>query len=126
MPKPMAAPEMAKIKTPPARTWSKTGKRDPFLSPVRTGGPSACAAGRKCLIVDQMVLKGIVKSQEGYIAVVENSAQRAYFLREKDPVFNGVVTKITADSIMFRELVVDRLGKTSSRVVTKRVSAPAV
>ncbi len=104
-------------------------KRDPFVSPIvrAAGGPGAvCESGKKCLMVDQIQLKGIVKSPNGFIAVVENSMKRAYFLRENDPVFNGSVEKITADSVVFREAVTDRLGKQSTREVVKKVNAPVV
>ncbi len=104
--------------------------RDPFVSPVvrtSTGAIGAgCETGKRCLVVDQIVLKGIVKSQSGYIAVVENPAKRAYFMRENDPVFNGYVVKITPDSIVFRENVMDRLGRQSTRDITRRVSTPPV
>jgi hypothetical protein len=73
-----------------------------------------------------VVLQGVVKTQEGMIAVVVNQARRTYFLKENDPVFNGVVTKITGDSVVFRENVVDNLGKETTREVVKRVSAPVV
>ena len=45
------------------------------------------------------------------IAVVVNSLNKAYFLRENDPVFNGYVVKITGDSIIFKETLQDKLGK---------------
>ncbi|HMK28052.1 MAG TPA: hypothetical protein VK473_00105 [Terriglobales bacterium] len=104
------------------------GRRDPFISPIvrATGRGPGCETGKKCLMIDQIALKGIVKSQNGMIAVVENSAHRAYFLRETDPVFNGVVEKITGDSVVFRETVTDKVGKQSTREVTKRVNAPVV
>jgi len=41
-------------------------------------------------------------------------------------VFNGFVTKITGDSITFKENMQDRLGKPFTREVTKRISTPAV
>jgi Tfp pilus assembly protein PilP len=41
-------------------------------------------------------------------------------------VYNGVVVKITPDSIVFRESVTDRLGKTVQREVVKKVNNPAV
>jgi Tfp pilus assembly protein PilP len=104
-----------------------SGKRDPFVSPIVTRASApGCATGKKCLVIDQIVLRGIVKAPAGIIAVVENAARKAYFLRENDPVFNGYVAKITGDSIVFKETVVDRLGHTSTRDVIKRVSAPAV
>jgi Tfp pilus assembly protein PilP len=115
----------------PATTTAKTAaaKRDPFLSPIReqgTTGP-ACTTGKKCLAINAIVLRGIVKSQAGMIAVVESSARRiSYFLRENDPVFNGYVVKITGDSVVFRENIMDRVGKQSTRDITMKVSAPVV
>lgn len=112
------------------RVSSSSGKpRDPFVSPVmRSNGviSSGCDTGKRCLVVDQIVLKGIVKAPSGFIAVVENPAKRAYFMRENDPVFNGKVTKITGDTIVFEEQVLDKLGKQSMREVVKKVNAPVV
>jgi hypothetical protein len=104
------------------------GRRDPFLSPVvnRGMGGSGCSTGKRCLAVDQIALTGIVKSDAGMIAVVINAMNKAYFLRENDPVFNGYVVKITGDSIVFKETMQDKLGKSFTREVTKKISTPAV
>ncbi len=37
----------------------------------------------------------MVHSENGFIAVVSNNMNKAYFLKENDPVFNGYVVKIT-------------------------------
>lgn len=105
-----------------------TGRRDPFVSPVvnRTMVGSGCSTGKKCLAVDQINLKGVVKAEAGMIAVVVNAMNKAYFLRENDPVFNGYVVKITGDSIIFKETIPDKLGKPFTREVTKRIITPAV
>lgn len=107
---------------------SVAGKRDPFVSPIvsKVSGPIGCSGGKKCLVVDQIALKGIVKAPTGMIAVIENAGRKAYFMRENDPVYNGFVVKITPDSIVFRETVTDRIGRSSTRDVVKRVNAPAV
>jgi Tfp pilus assembly protein PilP len=104
------------------------GRRDPFLSPVvnHSMGGSGCSTGKRCLAVDQIALTGIVKSDAGMIAVVVNAMNKAYFLRENDPVFNGYVVKITGDSIIFKETMQDKLGKAFTREVTKKISTPAV
>jgi Tfp pilus assembly protein PilP len=111
------------------KTISMAGnRRDPFLSPVvnRSMGGSGCSTGKRCLAVDQIALTGIVKSEAGMIAVVINAMNKAYFLRENDPVFNGYVVKITGDSIVFKETLQDKLGKSFTREVTKKISTPAV
>jgi hypothetical protein len=107
---------------------SMSGRRDPFISPVVshiTGG-SGCNTGKRCLAVDQIALTGVVKADTGMIAVVVNAMNKAYFLRENDPVFNGYVVKITGDSIIFKETIEDKLGKPFTREVTKKISTPAV
>ncbi len=97
------------------------------LSPVvqqPTG--SGCSTGKKCLEIGQINLRGVVKSENGFIAVVTNSLNKAYFLRENDPVFNGYVMRITGDTVVFQETVQDKLGKPLTREVVKRIFTPAV
>jgi Tfp pilus assembly protein PilP len=119
--------ETAKNEKPEEKKYSMTGKRDPFISPVvnRSGG-SGCSTGKKCLDIEQISLHGVVKSDNGMIAVVTNGLNKAYFLRENDPVFNGYVLKITVDSIVFKQNFQDRLGKPFTKDVVKRITTPAV
>lgn len=111
----------------PTSKNSANGRRDPFISPVvsRAGG-SGCSTGKKCLEIGAINLRGVVHGESGFIAVVSNSLNKAYFLRENDPVFNGYVVKITGDSIVFQETVQDRLGKPFTREVVKKITTPAV
>jgi hypothetical protein len=132
-PKPVVAVEDKKNPVDAKKDAHKTismagGRRDPFLSPVvsRAMGGSGCSTGKRCLAVDQIALTGIVKSDAGMIAVVINAMNKAYFLRENDPVFNGYVVKITGDSIVFKETMQDKIGKSFTREVTKKISTPAV
>jgi Tfp pilus assembly protein PilP len=109
------------------KKWAMSGKRDPFFSPVvQQQGGSGCSTGKKCLEIGNINLRGVVKSDNGFIAVVTNSLNKAYFLRENDPVFNGYVMKITGDSVVFQETVQDKLGKPFTREVVKRIFTPAV
>jgi Tfp pilus assembly protein PilP len=111
---------------PASQEIRTAGRRDPFVSPVVAMGVtgSGCSAGKRCLTIDQIALKGVVKAESGMIAVVTNALDKAYFLRENDPVFNGYVVKITGDSIIFKETFRDRLGKTLTRDVTKSITRP--
>ena len=119
--------ETSKAPKSEEKKWSMTGKRDPFFSPVvqqPTG--SGCSTGKKCLEIGQINLRGVVKSDAGFIAVVTNTLNKAYFLHENDPVFNGYVVRITGDSVVFQETVQDKLGKTSTHEVVKKIYTPAV
>jgi Tfp pilus assembly protein PilP len=109
-----------------ARSVGQAGRRDPFISPVVTMSAtgSGCSSGKRCLAIDQIALRGIVRSDNGMIAVVVNATDKAYFLRENDPVFNGYVVKITGDSIVFKETFHDKLGKPLTRDITKTISRP--
>lgn len=108
------------------KKWAMNGKRDPFFSPVVQQQGSGCSTGKKCLEINGINLRGVVKADAGFIAVVTNNLGKAYFLRENDPVFNGYVVKITGDSVVFQETVQDKLGKTSTHEVVKRIFTPAV
>jgi hypothetical protein len=115
------------VKDAQEKKWSMAGKRDPFISPVVShAGGSGCSTGKKCLEIGAINLRGVVHSDGGFIAVVTNSVNKAYFLRENDPVFDGYVVKITGDSIVFKETMQDRLGKSFTREVVKKITTPAV
>jgi len=111
---------------PEDKKWAMNGKRDPFFSPVVQQNGSGCSTGKKCLEIGNINLRGVVKSDNGFIAVVTNNLNKAYFLRENDPVFNGYVVRITGDSVVFQETVQDKLGKPFTREVVKRIFTPAV
>jgi hypothetical protein len=111
----------------PDSKYAANGRRDPFISPVVShAGGSGCSTGKKCLEIGAINLRGVVRAESGFIAVVSNGLNKAYFLRENDPVFNGYVVKITGDSIVFQETLQDRLGKTFTREVVKKIVTPAV
>jgi hypothetical protein len=122
-------------KTAPSKTEAKSiapakpiGKRDPFVSVIvaRSDSSAACTGGKRCLLVDQLALRGIVRTPTKWIAMVENPARKTYYLYENDPIFNAVVVRITGDSVIFRESIMDALGHSTEREVVKRVNAPAI
>jgi hypothetical protein len=124
-----AAAPAANASAAPAAPATVAKKRDPFVNPiqaVREGRSGSCSGGKRCLAVNEIVLRGVVKSVNGMIAVVENSAQRTYFLHENDAVYDGSVQKITPDSVVFKEHYTDNLGRDQVREVVKSVNAPVV
>jgi hypothetical protein len=140
-------PKSAKItahRKGPAESSSSSpisaGKRDPFKLPDAAGGGKSGAEGIlesapggvlppgiRGLLISQLKLEGVVREQSAnkMIAVVTNDRKLAYFLHENDSVYNGVVSKITPDSIYFKENVLDANGRVTTREVQKRLgSAP--
>jgi hypothetical protein len=119
--------DAAQAPKPEDKKWAMNGKRDPFFSPVlQQSTTPGCSTGKKCLEIGQINVRGVVKSESGFIAVVTNSLNKAYFLHENDPVFNGYVVKITGDSVVFQESFQDKLGKPLTREVVKKILTPAV
>jgi Tfp pilus assembly protein PilP len=103
-----------------------TVRRDPFdtlLTKARASNapPENLPPGKAGLIVDTLRINGIVHSANGMIAIVSNSQQRVYFLREGDKLYDGSVEKIALDAISFHEIGKDAFGKPLERVVTKRL-----
>jgi Tfp pilus assembly protein PilP len=86
----------------------------------------ACTGtGRQCLLVGEITLQGVVRSNNGLIAVVMNG-EHTYFLRENDPLADGAVQRITKDSIVLRERSTDALGRPFTREVIRKLGTPAV
>jgi Tfp pilus assembly protein PilP len=101
-------------------------RRDPFdtlLSKARAGSaqPENLPPGKAGLIVESLRIDGVVHSPNGMIAIVSNSQQRVYFLRDGDKLYDGSVEKIALDAISFNEIGKDAFGKPLERVVTKRL-----
>ena len=122
--KPKARPAVEKAAALPSEDLGK-GKRDPFLSPVitRIVGPNGpvCSSGPHCLVIDQVKLQGTVKTEKGWIAVLANPANKVYYLRANDAMFDGYVERIDANSIVFKQDVLDAMGRKSQREVVKSV-----
>jgi hypothetical protein len=116
------------VKTPVEKPAEEktVARRDPFdtlLTKARPGNapPENLPPGKAGLIVDLLRIDGIVHGPNGMIAIVSNSQQRVYFLREGDKLYDGSVEKISLDGISFHEVGKDAFGKPLERVVTKRL-----
>lgn len=118
--------------TPTAAASEDHGKeRDPFhtLIPEKkasepSAGPIRLPVGKKGLVIEQLILQGIARAVDGsWIAVVDNKTKRAYFLREHDQLYNGVVSSITPNRVVFMETGPGTAGQTASREVVRQLSS---
>ena len=120
---PPRAPQAA-AQAPPS---GAAGRRDPFRPLVVKGKgdevPARLPPGKAGLVIGQLVVQGIVRGLNGeWIAVVDNNTKRAYFLYVGDELYNGVVARIAADSVVFDERVIDAAGRARTREVVKRLN----
>lgn len=126
-PKPKKA--SAKPPTPgapaePAKEEPKVARRDPFESLVgrdRGGDTGPKLPGKAGLVIGSLRLDGVVRYADGMIAVVTNPQSRTYFLREGDQLYDGRVSKISMDGVVFHEVGKDAFGKPVEREVSKRM-----
>ncbi len=99
--------------------------RDPFRPLVMRSSedvPLVLPPGKKGLLINRLELKGIVKAGDGYMAIVlGESGAGAIFLHDSDVLFDGNVEKIYPDHVVFKRLAKDKLGKTYTEEVTKRL-----
>lgn len=100
--------------------------RDPFRTLViRRSDESQYPTlpGKQGLVIDQMQIRGVVKAGGQTFAVVGTpQSSAAIFLRKDDEVFNGSVLAVDESSVLFRERMVDPLGKPYTRDVLKKLS----
>lgn len=114
-----------------ARISNLQEKRDPFKVPQpRVDGKGdtmegPLPPGLRGLVIGAIQLKGIVRDDAAntMIAVVTNRANLAYFLHIHDKVYNGVVEKITPDSVYFQQDVLDADGRLSSHEVVLKLGS---
>jgi Tfp pilus assembly protein PilP len=111
---------------PPNYTYSPDSRRDPFVSLFNRGtGDSGPAAGKvrpegiAGLAVDEVVIRGIVQSRGGWVAVVGAPNGRTYTVRAGDRLLDGSVRAINATTVILLQEVNDPLSLEKQREVRK-------
>jgi type IV pilus assembly protein PilP len=104
-------------------TYNPMGRRDPFVSllkPVSPDqGPKTRRPGMEGFLIQEVALKGIVKTPKGYTAMLLGTDGKSYFVGVGQRLFDGVVTAIDATTVTFRQEVTDPLSTVKSRDMKK-------
>jgi len=117
--------QVLKETAPQAGQYSYTpgSRRDPFISLLVNVGPSEGGkvrpAGMQGFLIQELALKGIVKDQSGYIALLLGTDGKSYFARVGQRFFDGVLVAMDAASATFRQEVTDPLSPVKTRDVKK-------
>ncbi len=117
-------------------SYQSEGRRDPFVSlqrPVAADrGPKTRKPGMEGFLIQEVALKGVVKTagggtgvaaQPGYIATFLGADGKSYFVRLGQRLYDGVITAVDATSVTFRQDVTDPLSPVKSREVRKSLYA---
>ena len=109
--------------SPEGYTYNPMGRRDPFVSllkPVSPDqGPKTRRPGMEGFLIQEVALKGIVKTPRGFIAMLLGTDGKSYFVGVSQRLFDGVVTAIDATTVTFRQEVTDPLSTVKSRDMKK-------
>jgi hypothetical protein len=117
-------------------TYNSMGRRDPFVSlqrPVAADrGPKSRKPGMEGFLIQEVALKGIVKTkgggigsakQAGFIAIVLGADGKSYFVSTGQRLYDGVIVGVDASSVTFRQEVTDPLSPVKTREVRKSLNA---
>jgi hypothetical protein len=125
---PSAAPPPASAQAPaprqtPGWTYDPQGRRDPFVS-LRDRATNASTTqnrppGLPGVTVNEIVIRGIVRSGNEFIALGQSPDGRTFQLRRNARLFDGVVRQITIDAVVFTQEVNDPLSLVKQREVRK-------
>lgn len=107
-------------------TYDPGGRRDPFKSlkiaatEAKFKGPRPL--GIPGLMIDEVVLDGIYRTRNGYIAQVHSSDKKSYLLKVSDQLLDGDVVAIDARRIVFKQNVQDPTALKPFREVVKSLN----
>jgi len=117
-------------------SYNAQGRRDPFVSlqrPVAADrGPKTRKPGMEGFLIQEVALKGIVRttgggtgvaSKPGYIAIFLGTDGKSYFVTTGQRLFDGVITAVDATSVSFRQEVTDPLSPVKTRDIKKSLYA---
>ena len=116
---------------PGGYSYNPQGRRDPFVSLVRPVGPQGGKVrpqGLPGFLIQEVALKGVVRTQggglgsatqAGYIAILQGTDGKSYFVTVGQRMFDGAIVAIDASSVSFRQEVTDPLSPVRTRDVRK-------
>jgi Tfp pilus assembly protein PilP len=117
-------------------SYNSMGRRDPFVSlqqPVSPDrGPKTRKPGMEGFLIQEIALKGIVRTkgggigvaqQPGYIALFLGADGKSYPVRVGQRLYDGEIVGVDATSVTFRQEVTDPLSPVKTREVRKSLNA---
>lgn len=110
-----------------AHSYDPGDRRDPFKSLLATGDTEKVRGPRPegipGLLIDEIRLSGIYSTAQGWVAQVQAAAkEKGYLIKEGDQLYDGDVVSVTADEVVFRQIVRDPTALKPFREVTKRLN----
>lgn len=108
-------------------SYDPGSRRDPFksllvatqVSEIRGPRPE----GIPGLLIDEVMVSGIFRTNQGYVAQVQSAEnEKSFLLKEGDQLYDGDVVRIMDDEIVFKQIVQDPTALKPFREVVKTLS----
>ena len=105
-------------------TYDPAGRRDPFRSLLVR--PDDRARGERPpgvagMSIDDVVVHGIWRVRSGYVAQVRGTDNKSYLIRGGDLLYDGEVTRVGPNEVVFRQNINDPQSVKPFREVTKQL-----
>ncbi|HXV59520.1 MAG TPA: hypothetical protein VEK15_02415 [Vicinamibacteria bacterium] len=89
------------------------GRRDPFVS-LALGIDILLPEGQRPqglagMLIQEVSLRGIVKTKDGYIALIQGTDNKSYFARIGERLYDGSIQAIDDEKVVFRQEINDPL-----------------
>lgn len=112
---------------PPADyAYDSESRRDPFVSLVNRGTDARSGAPRGTrpeglggVAVEELTVRGIVQTRDGYVAMIAAPSGRTYTVRPGDRLLDGSVRTINGQAVILMQEVNDPLSLEKQREVRK-------
>ncbi len=112
---------------PPNFSYSPASRRDPFVDLINRGESESGSGGAPALrpegvggvLVDEVVGRGVLHGQGGWVAMVGAPTGRTYTVRAGDRLMDGTIRSIDATSVTLMKQVNDPLSLEKQREVRK-------
>ncbi len=108
-----------------AFTYEPAGRRDPFVSLLRSGTdsrvvrPAGAVDGLAGLAIADIAVRGVIKARDGYLAIVQGPDTKTYLVRPDDRLLDGTVKSITPAGMVLLQEVSDPLSLVTQKEVRK-------
>jgi type IV pilus assembly protein PilP len=109
-------------------TYDPAGRRDPFRSLLVR--PEDRARGERPpgvagMSIDDVAVHGIWRVRTGYVAQVRGTDNKSYLIRAGDLLYDGEVTRVGPNEVVFRQNINDPQSVKPFREVTKQLNVTA-
>jgi hypothetical protein len=92
--------------------YDARGRRDPFVSlalGVNVLPPEVRPPGLAGMLIQEVSLHGIVKTGNGFIAMIQGTDNKSYFARSGERLYDGTIESIDSGKVVFRQEINDPL-----------------